>query len=102
VPPEHPLHGKGYDDANLDAHGGLTFAAACAGTICHVPEPGEPDELWWFGFDCSHAFDVSPGLRLALAEVMPDRPAWLPGETYRDLAFVRAETEGLAAQIASR
>lgn len=29
--------------------------------ICHVPGAGEPDRVWWFGFDCSHSGDVSPG-----------------------------------------
>src|SRR5258708_7790184 len=30
VAPNHSLHGKGYDDCDVDVHGGLTFAHGCA------------------------------------------------------------------------
>src|SRR5581483_7299765 len=57
----HPFFGKDYGDIddNLDCHGGITFADFCAHTndesrhICHKPDPGEPDRVWWLGFDCS-------------------------------------------------
>jgi len=76
VPPGHPAHGKGYDAVHelreLDVHGGLTFAAPCDvgehAVICHVPEPGEPDAVWWLGFDCAHAWDYSPGTQATLAK----------------------------------
>jgi hypothetical protein len=29
VQPGHALHGKGYDDCDVEAHGGLTFAGGC-------------------------------------------------------------------------
>src|SRR5437667_10881267 len=55
VAPGHPWHGKSNDDiADLDVHGGLTYANACQHRedgvmgICHVPKPGEPDDGWWF------------------------------------------------------
>jgi hypothetical protein len=73
VPPGHPYHGLHYDtvyekecelgvpdDLRVNVHGGLTYAEACGGHICHVPKPGEPDNVWWFGFDFGHAYDVSP------------------------------------------
>jgi hypothetical protein len=98
VPKGHPWHGKDYDDVNEalyvddDAeevpHGALTFAGLCSknpeGKICHVVEPGDPDDVWWLGFDCGHAFDFVPGLH------------WLEG-TYRNMAYVTAECEKLAA-----
>lgn len=66
--------------------------------ICHVPEPGEPDHVFWFGFDTGHAFDFAPGMRAALRHTgLPD----IPGETYRDLNYVRAECRLLAAQLAA-
>jgi hypothetical protein len=43
VSPDHPDHGKGYDDVDVEIHGGLTFAAGCGHSdnesegICHVP-----------------------------------------------------------------
>lgn len=96
VPPGHPLHGLGYSDVDVDVHGGLTYAAPCDGNeetgICHVPGPGEPDPVWWFGFDCGHAFDLMPG--------MPADLAMIESAVYRDVNYVTAETERLAKQLA--
>lgn len=67
----------------LRVHGGLTWADnhhAC----------GEPDGLWWFGFDCAHAGDLCPG--------MFSYPH--PGDVYRDQQYVVAEVQSLAAQLA--
>lgn len=98
VPEGHPLHGKDYDDAgDIDVHGGLTFANSCSPKakedrgICHKPAPGEPDHVWWLGFDCAHSGDVCPSL---------DR-ADCYGE-YRDIPYVEAECRKLAKQLASR
>ncbi len=68
VPPGHPAHGQDYTTiesaADLRVHGGLTFADKCqtheGAQVCHVPEPGEPDNVWWLGFDCAHSGDYSP------------------------------------------
>lgn len=106
VAPPHPWHGKGYDEVRrsdgdwVDVHGGLTYAAACDGLVCHVPAPGEPENLWWFGFDCVHSGDVAPGYISPwrqLAQVFESSSA---GETYRTRDYVRAEVASLAAQIA--
>ncbi len=87
----HPYHGKEYDDVQAEVHGGLTYANHCGGSICHVPKPGDPDEVYWFGFDCSHCDDLSPGMR---------RYGQLRAyEVYRDMAYVRAEVERLAEQL---
>lgn len=110
VPPGHPLHGKGYsDDAVLiEAHGGLTYASACQGEICHVPKPGEPDNVWWFGFDCAHSGDYSPtyGNRYRRHGEGPyDHAAAVAANSwqvdqYRTIDYVRAETNRLAEQLA--
>ncbi len=123
VPPGHPWHGKSYDDVEASVHGGLTYANECAGHICHVPEPEEKcfqikvfgmilfrvvyytkgeEHLYWLGFDCSHAGDLTPGLvdvenRLGLK--LPGFKS-LQGEKYRNLAYVKAETKQLAKQAA--
>lgn len=96
VPPGHPWHGKGYDGVEVDIHGGLTFADACGGLVCHVPKPGEPDNVWWFGFDCAHFDDLRPMDRVLLG----DRFSF-PGDpdTYRDAHYVRAQCKRLAEQI---
>ncbi len=111
VPPEHPWHGKHYngdhdidrDDAPADhvhVHGGLTYSDQCAGSICHVARPGEPEHVWWFGFDCAHSGDVAPGL-LAYSGRPPrtGTEGGLWDETYKTLAYVQSETTELAASL---
>lgn len=98
VPPGHRWHGKGMHEPDVDVHGGLTFAAGCDedGHICHVAQPGEPGEVWWLGFDCGHCFDfiyMRPLFRESgLFELLGNE------EQYRDIEYVRAEVERLAAQ----
>src|SRR4051812_33030319 len=60
VDPTHPYHGRDYDSLDVSVHGGLTYAKECSGHVCHVPKPGEPENLWWFGFDCAHSGDMHP------------------------------------------
>ncbi len=64
-------------------------------SICHRPEPGEPDCIWWFGFDCAHAGDVVPGMSEFGLTTMSGK--W--GETYKDFDWVKAEVESLAKQL---
>lgn len=113
VDPGHPLHGEDYDsqkfyvepegeretwDTVASAHGGLTYCGVCRGDVCHVAKPGEPDDVWWFGFDCAHAGDLSPGYMEKYRE-------WGLGlsdyETYKDAAYVQAETNELAEALAA-
>lgn len=87
---EHPLHGASGSDRRtdeLEVHGGITYARACNGVVCHKPAPGEPDALWWFGFDCAHFGDLSPG--------------WKTG-VYRDIDYVEQQTRHLAEQLAAK
>ncbi len=109
LPPGHRLHGVDYDDAyevaDIDVHGGLTFADRCAEGaedgpgICHVPEPGRPAEVWWLGFDCAHAGDLIPSKREVYDRASIDS-SWRRGEVYRDFGFVQQEVAGLARQLA--
>ena len=85
-------------DGLIEVHGGLTFSGLCNPSapedrgICHKPAPGEPDHVWWFGFDCAHAWDLSPG-RLTRFWSEPD-------EVYRDITYVRRQVVSLAGQLA--
>jgi hypothetical protein len=99
VPPGHPLHGVDHDDPRLQCfvvHGGVNYAQACSRLVCHVPRPGEPDDVWWFGFDCMHGGDYVPAAMRVLAPFMDER---VGGLTYRDVPFVRAHINLLAAQL---
>jgi len=105
----HALHGCHYDDPKaeiLDAHGGLTFAGGCAELpdpgfgVCHIPEPGTADTVWWFGFDCGHYMDLSPGLAASIAPRGTAGAGIWEGHVYRDMDYVRRECEGLAVQLA--
>lgn len=112
VAADHPWHGHDYRDDRLfavEVHGGLTFSDGCqhgddpSTGICHVPEPGEPDDVWWFGFDCAHFGDMS-GMAWRTSD--PESSflhsiALSDGYRYRDVAYVRSECARLAAQIAA-
>lgn len=84
-------------ESRIDCHGGLTFSGPCSPHkdnpehgICRVVE-GE-DKTWWFGFDCAHSGDLSPG-RLD-GEMFRE-----PGSRYRDIDYVRREVAALARQL---
>ncbi len=115
VPPEHPWHGKSYGDkvrepaedewsgnidSIVDVHGGLTYSDSCNEAaaedkgICHVPVPGRPGDVWWFGFDCAHYMDFAPRMRANVGVAFGD------DETYRTVGYVRGECARLAAQLA--
>jgi hypothetical protein len=92
VPKSHTAYGTHYNRLNLTVHGGLTYAAKCTGPICHIPQPGMPDDVWWLGFDCAHGQDIVPGMAPHLS---------FPGSTYKNLAYVKKQTMRLAEQLAA-
>lgn len=98
--------GRFSPETYFDVHGGITFSDGCqeAGHICHTPEPGQPDNVWWFGFDCAHAGDVSPGYRASIAKMfdqveMAFRDRIFKDDVYRDVTYVKAEIGSLARQL---
>ncbi len=123
VPSSHPWHGHSYDqrvsctndcdpdycydheiDGRISVHGGLTYSGACspgateAEGICHLPSRGEPDDVHWFGFDCSHFQDLRPE---SLAWTLKTGSSFShKGEIYRNVEYVTAEVTRLAAQLA--
>lgn len=112
VPSNHAAYGKGYNDVEVDVHGGLTYANQCSGRICHVPSPGMPDDVWWLGFDCAHAGDFSPSsnqfhgaypwpIEQYDHEASTANPDWRI-DKYRTVDWVRGETERLADQLAGK
>lgn len=106
VSKEHPLYGTGYGDvdADIDVHGGLTYSNQCQGNICHVPQPGEPDDVWWFGFDCGHHMDTVPAFVKMYKEMeersgVPEQFRELTFGKYRNMAYVKLQVEVLAEQL---
>jgi len=103
VPPGHPWHGKHYGEIEASVHGGLTYADRCDGHVCHVPAPGEPEDVWWLGFDHAHGGDMCPGRERINAYYSafplgdPDGSFEAYGR-YRDMAYVIKGVEDLAAQ----
>lgn len=96
VPPGHPWHSKS-DPPVVDVHGSCNYANACSGHICHVPEPGESDNVWWFGFDCAHGHDFVPGYMMAFPSEL--LPKLFTTGTYRDLPYVDSQVRSLAEQL---
>jgi hypothetical protein len=80
-----PLHGREYegDDVLVDVqvHGGLTYA-----------RQGQTNSRWWFGFDCSHYMDLTPGYT---ALTFPT----VHSGTYRTFKYAMVETCKLARQL---
>jgi len=113
VPHDHPLYGSTRleDDApDVEVHGGVNYSGPCDGDeatgICHVPRPGESDDVWWFGFDCGHIHDYSPAFEMRqreLAAIIPDYPVQPDGfgewQTYKTVGYVTNEVTGLALQL---
>jgi hypothetical protein len=92
----HPYYKKGYDDCPVGVYGGLTYAAGCMEdvsekeAICHIPGKGEPDHVWWLGFDCLHYMDYGPAY--------PQNHFRKQGD-YRPVAFVEEQCRHLAQQL---
>lgn len=108
VPEGHQDYEKKYDDVPAEVHGGLTFASHCQDgpedhSICHIPAPGEPDNVWWLGFDCAHLGDISPAFdRMRRNIGLPDHGPLSYDETYKDMDYVEAEVRSLAQQLKQR
>lgn len=75
-------------DMALNVHGGLTYSDDGLFGI----DKEVFGDLWWFGFDTAHAGDAN-------GFIMPDFPSF-PDDEYRDMKYVRNETEKLADQLA--
>jgi hypothetical protein len=122
VPREHPLYGLDWQKSaygDLNFHRGINYSAPCeeGGLICHVPAPGQPDDVWWIGGDFLHLFDFAPGMDARLREATAGAEAlgapWADAlrpkgqrdpifrEVYRTLPYVRHEIEHLADELAA-
>lgn len=96
VPESHKHFEDDYLNVDVDVHGGLTFADRCQPTndesrhICHSGEVANKT-VWWLGFDCAHAWDVTP--------MHPHSFGW--DSIYRDFEYVKREVTHLAHQLSN-
>lgn len=102
VDSDHPLYNTDYfNGPHLDVHGGLTFSDFCRENtehgICHVTEPGDPDPVWWLGFDCAHSGDICP--KYNEYEFLESLKGNF-GETYKPISYLKDQCRKLAAQLA--
>lgn len=98
IPPGHPAHGVDFQRVeHLPSHRGLSFSGWAT------------EQHWVLGFHCGGTFDVQPAMNARLRKTGPV-PAFMTGEEdgmgeafrmhYRDLPYVRAVVETLAAALA--
>lgn len=94
VTKDHPAFNADYNRVQVDCHGGLTYSGFCQedGKICHVPREGQPDHVFWHGFDCNHSGDLAPSYH---------NPIFGWG-TYKNLPYVIHECQSLAHQLSKR
>lgn len=89
VGPRHPVYDQGYDDVDVDVHGGLTYAQRNGDVIGNVDTP----DAWWLGFDCAHCNDLIPVAVRLLGSNHPH------ADVYRDIYYVTAQVKYLAEQL---
>ncbi len=105
VPVGHPYcHRRGGKNKRLSdllpirVHGGLTYTG---GYPDFDGTKSKKNELW-IGFDCGHADDLMPLSSVMHALLNKHGPKkWMPGSTYKDVAFVQKQVNGLVNQLIS-
>lgn len=112
VPEGHPWYKTAVHTIDsllpVGVHGGLNFTSFCQDDgdesrgVCHVPGPGEPDHVYWIGFDCGHGDDLSPAMDAVCRAhgLTPMSENGLFSQVYRDVDYVQNQCRLLAAQVA--
>lgn len=59
IPPNHPCHGKDYDDIPVSVHGGLTYSVSISAENLSFDPCLDNSDIgsWLVGFDTAHAGD---------------------------------------------
>lgn len=97
----HPFYNKSIDD--LIRHEDLLeIFFSIHGGICNAGRlpPKYKDhakQYWWIGMEASHGNDLMPLLKLDLPDA--DMSKVLASQTYKDLFFIRKETNKLARYL---
>jgi len=78
-------------DILVRCHGGLTYSGS-------GNQFGDDRASWWFGFDCSHAGDLTPGLREHRLDM--GMPSVFDDEKCRDFEYVKEAARKAAGDLA--
>lgn len=113
----HPLFGLQWDNNDLpfrliSLRWPITYSGFCQKGcppdkgICHQPEPGEPDQVWWFGFAADCWTDVAPYLYDIMLSSSPRNEQSYSyllsnGAGYRNVDAIAEEVEKLSVQLAA-
>lgn len=108
---EHPWFGIEYDKSvNRDknrqnntpemlivVHGDLNYSDFCQEDnkehgVCHQALPGQPDKIWWYGFDTSHTGDLIPSRSTFAGRLNKNN-------IYRDIKYIKNQIASLAIQL---
>lgn len=99
LPKEHKAYGKSCEaliledwGMNLDVHGGV-----CISGKLPTKQKDLNKELHWIGFECCKGEDLLPSISFKLND--PILEMLQGNQTYKDLKFVRKETNNLARQL---
>lgn len=74
IPEGHPLHGKHYDEIDLDVHGGLTYSDII--TTESAKAFGLSDNelgMWMIGFDTAHYDDNEENCPMEYVQIEANR-----------------------------
>lgn len=89
----------------VGVEGGLTFSGHCqthsdaeTNGVCHIPDKGEADNVWWLGFDCVHLNDLVPSMT-KYRHIVPSMNIGEDYDVYRNIEYVKAECAALALQL---
>lgn len=94
VDKSHPSFGRAYSDVAVTCHGGLTFGenGKTLPAKWFHSKVTKTEDVHWFGFDCGHICDYSPGLNGFMGDTDVN--------SYRTLYDVACELSELAEQFA--
>ncbi|MEY4520810.1 MAG: hypothetical protein RLZZ499_3410 [Cyanobacteriota bacterium] len=104
---DSPLRSGGRIDTLIAVYGDLTFSGYRS---CDLLE-ASPEELWYFGFDTAHCFDLCPSPLLSpnvsvstevnnyIVEMDPRRDSDPYPRTYKNFKFLSEQLASLARQL---
>jgi hypothetical protein len=114
VPVGHPLYKQREISISrlVSVHGGPTFVGCWPVKVKDSHTDlytllTPHDKYWWVGFDCGHAGDIVPAMRIFLGKRGKDYSHFSSGEgwrgekaTYKDMGYVHKQVIRLADQLA--